>query len=100
LHVAGLTSNLPELFGVDNRFWSDIQVALTARGELYSGFVPRLEEAQRGDPQRHEQYKPPCTRRSETQERGGHPNRQRQRYDARFLAPPFTARPDVRDGGH
>jgi hypothetical protein len=100
VHVAGLTSNLPEFFGVDNWFWSGIHVALTARGELYSGFRPRLEEAQRGDPQRHEQHKPPCSRGSETQERGGHPNCQGQSDNARFLAPSFTARPDVRDGGH
>jgi hypothetical protein len=98
LHVAGLTSDLPELFSVDNRFWSGIQVALTARRELHSGLLSRLEEAQRGYPQRHEQDEPPRPRRAETEERGCHSNRHGQRDKARVPTLALSPRPDVGDG--
>ena len=59
MHSARLATHLSELGMILNRQNPVIHVALTARREFYSRFVASLEQAQRRDPERYNEYRSP-----------------------------------------
>jgi hypothetical protein len=63
MHPKGLPTDLPQFAGIGDELRSRIEVAPTARRELYSRLIARLEVSKRADPQRGEQYKAPSSRR-------------------------------------
>jgi len=54
-----LPTQLRPLVDVVDRLWARIEIALTARCELYSSLVPRLEHSECAEQKREEQKEPP-----------------------------------------
>ena len=98
MHRPCLAKNLVQLGLADNRFGTIVQFALTARSQLHSGLVARLEHSQGRQPQGHEKRDSPGARDACREQRSRKHDTRAQRYEAKREPLATLPRPHVRDG--
>lgn len=94
-----LTPNLRQLSGLFDWTRPIVHVALTARGELHSGFVSRLKESERAQPERQQREESPGARCAQDHQEDHEQRGCTERDESESTPLRLTARSDVRYGG-